>query len=62
MDINRCDDCVKSDICPIKEELEELFEHIEKNFCRMVSFNDIEIKLRCKHYVRDVSEDEEEIY
>ena len=31
-------------------KLLELFEHIENNFCDMVSTNDISIRLFCKHF------------
>lgn len=48
--INRCEQCTKKEICLIREELLELFEHIENNFCDMVSTNDISIRLFCKHF------------
>lgn len=48
--INRCEECTKNKICLIREELLELFEHIENNFCDMVSTDDISIRLFCKHF------------
>lgn len=48
--INRCEQCTKKEICLIREELLELFEHIDNNFCDMVSTDDISIRLFCKHF------------
>lgn len=59
MYIERCNFCMKIDICPIKEELNELFEHLETHFCEMVTEKDINIKLGCRHFVPALGENEE---
>lgn len=49
--INRCEQCTKKEVCSIREELLDLFDYIEFNFCDLVSTaDDISIRLFCKHF------------
>lgn len=50
INLAKCNNCVKRDVCSIKEEINEIINSIEDLLAKETTSKDIDFSLRCKHF------------
>lgn len=56
INLAECNNCVKRDVCSIKEEINEIINSIEDLLAKETTSKDIDFSLRCKHFQEEKDE------
>lgn len=59
INLAKCNNCVKRDVCSIKEEINEIINSIEDLLAKETTSKDIDFSLRCKHFLEILREKDE---